>query len=94
LIPTESQYQQKNINYISFVNVTAMNDRALEKIQKEMNLKTGELDLNYCDLYEIPREISEMTWLTNLKLQRNSICDIQRLAQIKKLKAFKYGRKK
>ncbi|HEX5151613.1 MAG TPA: leucine-rich repeat domain-containing protein [Parafilimonas sp.] len=67
----------ENIDYISFIIPIMMNARALEKIQKEISIKTGKLDLNFCDLYEIPQEISQMAWLTELKLQRNSIYEIQ-----------------
>ncbi|MFT5165795.1 MAG: internalin A [Saprospiraceae bacterium] len=40
--------------------------RALELIEREMKEQTGTLILSDCGLSEIPREVFEMTWLTEL----------------------------
>jgi len=42
-------------------------------IQKEKEEKTGELDLSFCGLTKIPKEVFELTWLEKLSLRQNEI---------------------
>jgi internalin A len=43
-------------------------EKALALIEKEKLEKTGKLDLEYCDLIELPEEIRELVWLKELNL--------------------------
>lgn len=56
-----------------------MSKIALERIQKEQQAKTGNLDLTSLGLTAIPAEIKGMSWLTSLKLHDNKIKKIENL---------------
>ena len=60
----------------------------LMRIEKEMEEKTGYLDLSKCDLEKIPFELHNMTWLNGLNLAENKITKIENLNELKKLKVL------
>jgi hypothetical protein len=45
--------------------------KALALIEKEKLEKTGELDLGYYDLSEVPEAVKDLVWLKRLTLERN-----------------------
>ncbi|MFK8005820.1 MAG: COR domain-containing protein, partial [Saprospiraceae bacterium] len=45
-----------------------MSELALELIEKEKIERTGKLDLGYCGLTELPKELFELVWLEELSL--------------------------
>ena len=55
------------------------------KIEKERKVKSGYLNLSFCDLKSIPKQIEAFDWLTSLDLERNQISDISPLASLSKL---------
>ena len=62
-----------------------MNEKTYKKILEEKEKKTGELDLGYCDLQEIPAILLEMDWLIELNLGQNQIKEIKNLQNLTKL---------
>ena len=51
-------------------------ESALERIEKEKREKTGELDLSYEGLWEIPKELFELSHLTILYLSYNQLSEV------------------
>ncbi len=62
-----------------------MTNKAKEVIEKELEEKTGNLNLNDCDLDWIPEEVGRMTWLTELDLSSNRISKIECLNDLSSL---------
>jgi len=62
-----------------------MNEIALKHIQKELQEKTGKLDLTGLNLTGIPKEITGMTWLKELYLPNNKISKLEGLDSLKSL---------
>jgi len=65
-----------------------MTDKAKEKIDEELKLKTGTLDLSFCDLSEIPKIILEMDWLNSIFLDDNQITEIKGLEKLVNLNSI------
>lgn len=67
-----------------------MSELALQRIAENKQTQNPQLDLSYCDLTELPPELSECVWLTSLDLSLNgnlvdlsalqSLINLQRLA--------------
>jgi len=47
-----------------------MTEKAKERIEKELEEKTGTLNLSNCGLERIPEELRKMPWLTRLLNKR------------------------
>src|SRR3954470_17173836 len=62
-----------------------MTKKVLERIQEQVELKTGTLDLNECELTEIPGELSNMDWLIALSLKDNQLSKIEKIEGLKNL---------
>ncbi len=56
-----------------------------EKISREFNERTGELNLEYCNLPGLPEELGDMTWLKSLKLNNNEIENITQIGNLTNL---------
>jgi len=62
-----------------------MTEEVLLRIEKEKKEKTGKLNLFNCRLKEIPQEINQLTWLTQLDLSHNQRINIQKLDELNNL---------
>ncbi|HFA49533.1 MAG TPA: hypothetical protein ENJ95_11015, partial [Bacteroidetes bacterium] len=65
-----------------------MTVKAKKRIQEAMEKKATSLDLSRCGLKEIPKEIGEMTWLTELDFYRNQLQKIEGLEMLTALQAL------
>lgn len=59
--------------------------KALKRIAKEKQAKTGSLNLSSLQLSELPEALGELEWLTGLVARWTSICDLAPLAGLGQL---------
>ncbi len=62
-----------------------MSQEALQRIQEAKEKDLTSLDLSYCDLTEIPKEVIELNLLTKLTARGNQITDISFLQPLANL---------
>jgi internalin A len=69
-----------------------MSERALQRIREAKEQRLTELNLSQCDLTEIPKEVSELTWLETLNLWGNKelsdLTPLTNLTQLQQLNVF------
>jgi hypothetical protein len=63
-----------------------MNTEFPSIINKELKEKTGNLDLNFCGIENIPKDVSKLTHLVSLNLYINIISDQHKREEADKIK--------
>ncbi|MBK9491379.1 MAG: leucine-rich repeat domain-containing protein [Haliscomenobacter sp.] len=62
-----------------------MSKEALKRIKENKKSKAKELDLSDCGLNELPKELEELVWLTELDCSNNLIRDLDPIAKLSNL---------
>jgi|GEM_PF-4109869 len=86
-----STFENKEDGYLQLIEALdslhylLLNKEAIDIIKKCEREKESFLDLSGCNLYNIPRDLLKMPWITKLDLKKNAIRKIENLENLTEL---------